>query len=173
MSGLSAVVGDLEPHLVVALARRAMRDRIGADQLGDLDLPLRDQGAGDAGAQQVLAFVQRVGAEHRKHEVADERLAQVVHEDFLDAEHLRLPAGRFQLLALAQVGGEGHDLAPVVCLQPAQDHAGVQPAGVGEHDFLHVLDGHGHPSLIVQGYRIPACAGKGRPETRATSTLLS
>jgi hypothetical protein len=28
-------------------------------------------------------------------------------------------------------------------LQPAQDHAGVQTARVGENDLLYILDGHG------------------------------
>ena len=55
-----------------------------------------------------------VGAEHREHVVADELLAQVLDEDvvFLDAEHQRLLARRLQLLALAEIGGKGHDLAP-------------------------------------------------------------
>ena len=55
----------------------------------------------------------RVGAEHREDEVAHELLAQVLDEDVLglDAEHLGLVARRLELLALAEVGGEGHDLA--------------------------------------------------------------
>ena len=89
---LQRVIAELETDLIVALAGRAMGDRIGADLLGDLDLPLGDQRARDRGAQQVLALIQRVGAEHREDEVADEGLAQVVDEDFLDAEHLRLLA---------------------------------------------------------------------------------
>ena len=38
-------------------------------------------------------------------------------------------------LALADVGGEGHDFAAVGVLQPFQDDGGVEAAGVGEHDF--------------------------------------
>src|SRR5580692_10590263 len=38
--GLERVIGELEAHLVVALAGRPMRDRVGADLLGDLDLLL-------------------------------------------------------------------------------------------------------------------------------------
>jgi hypothetical protein len=60
----------------------------------------------------------------------------------LDAEQQRLVARRAELLALAEVGGEGHHLAAVGGLQPLQDHAGVEPAGIGEHDLLHVLDAH-------------------------------
>ena len=140
---LQRVIAELEAHLVVALAGRAMRHRIGADLFGDLDLALRDQRPGDRGAEQVLALIQRVGAEHREDEVAHEGLAQVVDEDFLHAEHLRLLARRAEFLALAEIGGEGDDLAAIGRLQPAQDHAGVEPAGIGEHDLLHVLHGHG------------------------------
>ena len=140
--GLQRVIGELEANLVVALAGRAMGDRIGADLFGDLDLALGDQRAGDRGAEQILALIERIGAEHREDEVAHEGLAQVVHEDLLDAEHLGLAAGGLQFLALAEIGGEGHDLAAIGRLQPAQDHAGIQPARIGEHDFLDGFRGH-------------------------------
>ena len=58
-------------------------DRVGADLLGDLDLALGDQRPGDRGAEQVLALIERVGAEHREDVVAHEFLAQVVDEDVL------------------------------------------------------------------------------------------
>ena len=116
--GIEGIVGQLEPHLVVALAGGAVGDGVGAGLLGDLDLPLGDQRPGDGGAQQIQPLIQGVGAEHREDEVADEFLAQILDEDLLDAQHLRLLARRFQLLALAQVGGEGDDLAAIGGLQP-------------------------------------------------------
>jgi GAF domain-containing protein len=54
----------------------------------------------------------------------------------LDAQHLGLLARRLQFLALAEIGGEGHDLAAVLRLEPFQDDRGVEAAGIGEHDFL-------------------------------------
>ena len=51
------------------------------------------------------------------------------------AELLRLRARGLELLALADVGGEGDDLAVVDVLQPLEDDRGVEPAGVGEHDL--------------------------------------
>ena len=96
--GLERVIGQLETHLVVALAGRAMSDRIGAGQLGDLDLALGDQRPRDRGAEQINAFVERIGAEHREDEVADELLAQVLDVDLLDAEQLGLLARRLQAL---------------------------------------------------------------------------
>ena len=112
MSGFERVIGKLETHLIVALARRAMRHGIGADLLRDLDLLLRDQRPRDRGAQQIDAFVKRIGAEHRKHIIADEFLAQILDENVfrLDAQQFGLRARGRQLFALPEIGGEGDDL---------------------------------------------------------------
>ena len=116
---------------------------------GDLDQALGDQRPRDRGAEQVDALVERVHAEHREDEVADEFLAQILDVDLLDAEHLGLLARRLQLLALAEIGGEGHDLAAIGRLQPFQDDRGVEPARIGEHDLLDVR----HSFLAQRGGR--------------------
>ena len=134
--GLEGIGTELEADLVVALAGGAVGDGVGAGLDGDLDQPLGDQRARDRGAEQVLALVDRVGAEHREHEVARELLAQVVDVDLLHAHGLRLGARRLELLALTDVGGEGHDLAAVDVLQPLQDHRGVEAAGIGQDHLL-------------------------------------
>ena len=87
--GLQRVIGQLEADLVVALAGRAMGDRVGADLARDLDLALGDQRPGDRGAEQICALVKRVGAEHREDKIADEFLAQILDEDLLDAQKSR------------------------------------------------------------------------------------
>src|SRR5208337_3610944 len=61
--GLERIGRKLEPHLVVALAGRPVRDRVGADLARDLDQALGDQGPRDRGAEQVLALVRGVGYE--------------------------------------------------------------------------------------------------------------
>ena len=137
--GFERVGGQLEADLVVALAGRAMGDGVGAGLLGDLDEVLGDHRAGDRGAEQVLALIERVGAEHREHEVAHELLAHIDDADVLDAEHLGLLARRLELLALAEVGGEGDDLGLIVLLQPLQHDRGVEAAGIGEDDLLDVF----------------------------------
>ncbi len=139
---LQRIIGELEAHLVVAFAGGAMRHRVGADLVGDLDLPLGDERARDRGAEQVLALIERVGAEHREDEVAHELLAQILDEDLLDPHELRLLARRLELLALADIGGEGHHLALIGLLQPAQDHRGVEPAGISQDNFPY-LAAHG------------------------------
>jgi hypothetical protein len=137
---VQGVVTKLEADLIIALAGGAVGDGIGAHQFGDFDLPLGDQRPGDRGAEQVLALVQRIGAEHRKDKVFDEGFTQILDENLFDAEKLGLFAGWFKFLALAQIGGERHNLTGVGILKPAKNNRGVQPAGIGEDDFFHIFD---------------------------------
>src|SRR5262249_22999941 len=111
--GIERIIGELEADLVVALAGRAVRDGIGADLACDLDLALGDQRASDRGAEKIGALVERVGAKHRKDEIADKLLAQVVDEDLAGAKHLGLAAGRLQLLPLPEIGRKRDDLAAI------------------------------------------------------------
>ena len=115
---------------------------IGAGFGCNLDQPLRDERPRDGCAKQIKPFIDRVRPEHGKNEVAHEFFAHILDEDLRRTHHLGLPAGRFQLFALAQVGGEGDNLAAIFGLQPFQDDRGVETAGIGENDFLrcgHVL----------------------------------
>ena len=130
------VIGELEPHLVVALAGGAVGHRIRAGLAGDLDLALGYERPRDRGAEQIDALIEGIGAEHRHHVVADEFLAQILDEDFLGAHHLGLGPCRLDLLALAEIGGERHDLAAIFLLQPAQDDRGVETSRIGQHHLL-------------------------------------
>ena len=130
-----------------------MTDRVGAGLLRDLDLALGDQRPGDRGAEQIDALVERVRPEHGEDEVAHELLAKILDEDLLDAEHLGLLARRLELLALAEIGGEGDDLAPIGFLKPFQDDRGVEPAGISEH---HLFDGGCHGIGLLGRGRAPA-----------------
>src|SRR5262249_10536416 len=114
-----------------------------ADLFGNFDLLLGDERPRDRGAEQILALVERVRPEHWEDIVAHELLAQVLDEDVLrlDAEQQRLVARRRKLLALAEIGREGDDLAAIGGLQPFEDGRGIEPARIGEHDFLDVF-GH-------------------------------
>src|SRR3546814_19177937 len=64
--GVQRVSRKLEADLIIALAGCPMRDRVGAGLGGDVDQVLGDQRAGDRGAEQVDAFIDGIGAEHRK-----------------------------------------------------------------------------------------------------------
>ena len=162
--GVESVGAELEADLVVALAGGAMGDRIGADLVRDLDQPLGDQRPRDRGAEQIAALVERVGAEHREDVVGDEGLAQILDVDRRSAHHLGLGAGGLELLALAEVGGEGHHLAAIAVLQPAQDHRGVEPAGIGQHDLVDSTLRHARLQLRRPAGR--ALAGRHRAAPR-------
>ena len=105
-----------------------MGDGVGAGLPGDLDQMLGDQWPGDRGAEQIEALIDGVGAEHREDEVADELLAHVHDVDFLDAHHLGFLARRLELVALAEIGGEGDDFGAEFGLQPFQDDRGIETA---------------------------------------------
>src|SRR5271156_3907801 len=112
---------------------------------------LGDQRTRNGCAQQILPLIERVGAKHRKDVVTNEFLADVLDEDMLglDAEQLGLAPRRLQLLALAEVGGEGDDLAAVSGLQPFQDYGSVEASRIGKDDAfdLGFRVGHGAAAL--------------------------
>ena len=87
---LQRVIAQLESHLVIPFAGRAVRHGIGADLFGDLDLALRDQRPGDRGAQQYCpsyrALARNIGNTKSRTNV----FAQVVDENLLHPEQLGL-----------------------------------------------------------------------------------
>jgi hypothetical protein len=113
-----------------------MGNGVGAGFLGDLNEALGDQWAGNGGAEQVLAFIDRIGAEHGEDEIAHEFFAQVFDADIPNAEHFGLLACRLELFALAEVSGKGHHFAIIGFLQPFQDDGGVEAARIGQHDLF-------------------------------------
>ena len=131
--------GQLEPHLVVALAGAAVGDGVGALRLGDLHQLLGDDGPGKGGAQQVLliggAHLQRGDDDVVHHLVGQVRDVQLAGAGL---DGLLLQA--LQLVVLAHVAGHGDDLrVVVVLLQPGDDDGRIQAAGIGQHDLLDVL----------------------------------
>ena len=111
-----------------------MGDGVRPSLLGDLHQTPSNQGSGDAGAKQVLPFVQGVGAEHEEGVVPCKLPRQVLDVN-LPHPH-RLGPGQCHLLPLADVSGEGDHLSPVGFLQPAADDGGIQPAEAGQYYFL-------------------------------------
>ena len=71
--------------------------------------------------------------------------------------NIGLFARRFELLALAEIGGEGHHFAAELGLQPLEDDRGIEAAGIGEHDFLR--RGHGSSPVFVPVYLAAGLCG--------------
>jgi hypothetical protein len=138
--GCQRRVGRLEADLVVALAGAAMGEGIAAEPSRRLHLRLGDRRPGDRGAEQVAAFVDRPGEQHREEVLLDEGRPQIEHlaGGGPGAEGLRLDA-RELLLALPDVRDDRHDLGVVVLAKPRDHRGGVEAARVGDGD----LAGHG------------------------------
>ena len=143
---LQRVVAEFEADLIVALACRTVANRIGAHHARNLDLPFGDQRPRNRRAEQIHALVDRIGPKHREHIIADEFLADVLDVNVLgfDAEQFGLLARRAQFFALAEISGEGDDLASVGLLQPLQNDRRIEPARIGEDDFFDFFRVGGH-----------------------------
>src|SRR5690606_12705371 len=135
---LERIGAQFETHLVVTLAGGAVGNGVSAGFVGDFDQTLGDQRTGNRSAQQVFAFVDGVGAEHRIDEITHELFAQVVDVDFLDTHGLSLGAGRLDLLALTEGSGEGHHVTVVGVVQPLENRRGIQATGRGQNHLLNV-----------------------------------
>ncbi len=120
---LQGIIGELIAHLVIALSRRAVSDRIGAGPFGNFNLLLGNERPRDRRAEEIDAFIERIGAKHREDEVAHEFLAQILDEDILRLDAVRggFAAGRLKLLALPQIGREGNDFSPISLLKPFEN----------------------------------------------------
>ena len=136
-----ALDGQLEPHLVVALAGAAVADGVGALGLGDLHQTLGDDGPGEGGAQQIVLILgphHHGGDDHVVHHLVGE----VLHIQLGGAGLDGLLLQAVQLGALAHVAGHGDDLrVAVVLLQPGDDDGCIQAAGIGQHYFFHFCHG--------------------------------
>ena len=129
---------ELKPDLVVALAGAAVANGVRALGYGYLGEALGDDGPREGGAEQVLLIL-RAGLHGGDDEVVDEFVGQVLDVELARAGLERLLLEALELVRLADVAGDGDDLAViVVLLEPGDDYGRVQAAGVGEDDFLDI-----------------------------------
>ena len=122
-------VGQLEAHLVVALAGGAVAHRVRPFPARDLDLGLGDERPRDRGAQQVACPRTRrwrAASGRRSRATNSSRRSTMCTPHGAGAQGL--VADRDQLLALPEIGAERHDLAAVGLDQPAEDDRGVESA---------------------------------------------
>ena len=139
--------GQLEPHLIVALAGAAVADGVGALLDGNFRQTLGDAGPRMGGAQQVVLIL-GVRLQAGPDEVLHILLLQIQHIQLGRAGLDGLFLQTVQLGALAHITGNGDDLAVVVVLfQPGNDDGGVQPAGVGQHHLFDLILALFHGSI--------------------------
>ena len=129
-------VGQLEAHLVVALARAAVREAVRAELERELRLPLRQHRPRHRSAQQILVLIDGSGAQRRPDVLAHKLYAQVFDVRRRSARGQRFLSRRFEVFLLADVADHGDDLAPVVFRQPGNDDGGIKPSGIRQDNFL-------------------------------------
>ena len=133
--GREAGGAQFKADLVVALSGGTVGDGVRSFLEGDLEHALGDAGTGNGGAQEVAAFVDRVGLEHGKDEVAGELLPHVADEALAGPGVEGLFLESVQFVPLADVCAEGDDVRAVGLLQPGEQDGGVQSSGIGNDDF--------------------------------------
>ena len=122
-------VRQLEADLIVAFTGTAMRERVGADPLGYGDLVCRGERPCHRRAEEIGARVDGAGAQRGEDKIADELLAQVLHDAVVGAGALGFLNQAFQLSgALPHVGGEANHMRAVGLAQPGDDRGGIEPA---------------------------------------------
>jgi len=146
---------DVEAHLVVALARAAVRDGRRADLARLVDEQLRDERAAEGRRQGVLALVDRVGRERREREVAHEVVARVDDRVLDRARLVCALLCAFEVLDVAEVDEEADHLVAPVLLQPLRRGGGVEAPGVGKDDAF----GHQCVSITL----VCVCVANPRP----------
>ena len=126
---------QLEPHLVIPLARRPVGHC--GRTLGPRDLhhALGDERAGNARAEKILTLVNRPGTDHGENEIPGKLLLQIIDKTFRRPRAQRLGLEPVEFLLLPDIGAEGNDLRPVSFLQPLQQHRGVQAARISTYDL--------------------------------------
>ena len=163
--------GELEADLVVAFARRAVTDCVGALRQRDLGEFLADHGTREGGAEQVL-FVFRPHFQRRDDDPVHHFVDEVGHDQLGGAGFESFFLQPFQFVALSDVARNGDDLGiVVVLLQPGNDDRSVKAARVRQYDFSDVSLLHAFFLRVCVFFRYGAQTC--RPERKTAARLPS
>ncbi len=126
-----------EAHLVVALARAAVGDVLGAELVGHRHEMLGDERTRQGADEGILVLVKGIGGQSAGEVLVGEGLAHVHHgaPDGAGGERLGLH-GLKPVVFLAQIAHHGDDVEVVFLLQPLDAHRGIETARIGEHHAL-------------------------------------
>ena len=117
----------LETHLIVALARASVRDGCRAELARSLDQVLDDHRARQRRHERVLPLVEGVGLEGGHAVLGCELVARIGNVGFDRAAIEGTLANHLEVLtALADVDGDGHNLAAGLFADPSDRDRGVQ-----------------------------------------------
>ena len=113
-----------------------MRYRIAARGQRDLHLLPRDQRTSGGGAEEIVTLVDRSRFQYRKEIIARELFLRIDQIEIAGAGAIGLVGQPGSLLLLSDVDGNGNDFAAVRLLQIRNDDRSIEPAGIGQRDFL-------------------------------------
>src|SRR6476659_4011461 len=131
-------IGQLESHLVVALAGTAMRERVATGLLRHFDLDFRDEWPRERGPEEIPPLVHGSRAKRREDVVPNELVADVDYAALDRAARERLLLDGAEVFDLAHVDHDRDHLAAVVLPKPRDDDGGVETPRVRESDFSNV-----------------------------------
>ena len=148
------VRAELEAHLVVPAAGRAVREHLDAalPHLGHH--PRDDHVPADAGRVPVRPFVAGLELDHLDAAFGDhvvQRNRDVVRG--AARPHPRFDLAEVRLVRLGDIGGEAHDLDAVLG-EPFRDGAGIETARGGERDGLALQVGNGGHGVSSAGMEL-------------------
>ena len=146
--GRERLDGELETHLIVALARAAVADGVGVLRLCYLHDALGDDGTRKGGAQHIF-LVLRTRLDGGDDVLVHEFVGEILDVQLGRARFQRLFLEPFKLVRLPYVAGDRDDFAVVVVLfEPRDDDGSVQAARVCQHDFLYLALVHKLPAVL-------------------------
>src|SRR6266487_4138646 len=107
-----------------------MRNGTGFFGACDLNQSFGDERTRDAGAEKILAFVDRSRLDHGEDEVAREFLAQIFDETFRCTGLERFLFKPVEFLLLPNVRAKRNDFGLIIFLEPAENDRGVETTGI-------------------------------------------
>ena len=98
-----------------------MRNGESTSFLSNFNQTARNQRPRNTGTQQILTFINSVGAKHGEYIVGDEIFGDVFDIDFFHAHGFGFFTGWFNLFTLADIRSKRYNFCVVSFLQPATD----------------------------------------------------
>src|SRR5690348_9775131 len=87
----------------------------------DLNQSLGNERTGDAGAEVILSFINRITLKHRENEIAGEFFLEILNDAFGCASLKRLFLETFELFFLTDIGAKRDHLGAILFPKPMQN----------------------------------------------------
>ena len=141
---------QFKTDLVVALARSAMSDGIGAFFFSDFDEFLRNKGPSEGRTQEVFTFINSTGFDCRPNVLFHEFLFDVHDINFGSARSIGFLFNGFKVVRLANIGASSDDFGTrIIFLQPRNDDRRIEAAGISQDNFFNIFFRVTHDDFLL------------------------